>query len=461
MRTTAAPPIAARPTSFGRYLRWAAARRRRASHSSVRYTAVVFLMWYLPAPVFAAWEGLTSPAPATPLLTVAAGGALVLAGAAAVGWAAPLAGPVSASREWRAWVLSTPLDRNALLRRRAVAALAWSALPGVLIGALIAAGTGVRRGEALIVVLAAAVLAGTATAVAVLWQRRLTTAATARRWYALIGGLLVVAIPLDHLPAVSGDFDRWLLVAGTAAVAVIICWAAVAAVGLLPMTALTGGTGSTASLLAAVQDQSLAPLAPLLATPNSRRKGSATYRPLTGTGQKALLAVARRRVLRNRAALIRWAVMACLPYLALPLVAHLRWGPAAVGVVTIVAAVAAISGLCATARQVASNPPLAGRYGLSRFTSIRTAMAVPSVGALLWGVATAPALFLEHTAVLAVVVPLAALAVVRYRAGLPPFEATYQMGQQYSVDLIRGLTRGPAQYAGVVVLVAVLAARLG
>jgi len=336
-----------------------------------------------------------------------------------------------------------------------------AALPGLGVGALVADGIGVRRIEALIVVLASGFLAVTASAAAISWQRRLSGRSALQRWHVLIGVPLIVAVPMSYLHAsISAAAGWWFSAAGTAVVAAIGCWIAVAAVGDVPMTALTGGAGSAASLLAAVQEQSLSPLAPLLVRPDSRRRGSTTYRPLSGTGQKALAAADRRRVLRNRSALTRWAVMACLPYLALPLLAGLNWGPAAVAVVTFIAAVAAISGLCTTARQLAANPQLADRYGLDRNASNRTAMAVPYLGALLWGVVTAPALLLERPAVLALIIPIAALAVVEYRAGLPPYEPTYLMGQQYPLDLTRRLTQGPAQYAAACVLVALLAARL-
>jgi len=181
---------------------------------------------------------------------------------------------------------------------------------------------------------------------------------------------------------------------------------------------------------------------------------------LTGTGQKALAAADRRRVLRNRPAITRWAVMACIPYLSVPLLGGAPWGPAAVAILTYIAAVAAVSGLCTTARQVSASPSLADRHGLDRDASKRTAMAVPYLGALVWAVVTAPAVLLERPAVLALIIPAAALAVVEYRATLPPYEPTYLMGQQYPQDLTRRLIQGRAQYAAAAALIAVLAARL-
>jgi len=409
------------------------------------------------------WQGLTAPPPATHPLTFLAGVALLLAGCAAVGWAASVAGPVSASREWRAWVLSTPLDRNAALRRRAIAALGFAVLPGLAVGALVADGIGVRRVEALTVVLAAGFGAVTATAVATCWQRRVSGRAALTRWQTVIAAFIVVAAPLSRIhitPPTTAAAWWWCCAAGSAAVAAVGCWVAMATLGAVPMTALTGGAGSAASLLAAAQEQSLAPLAPLLARPDSRRRGHAPYRPLTGTGQKALAAADRRRVLRNRPAITRWAVMSCLPYISVPLLGGVAWGPAAVAVATYIAAVAAVSGLCTTARQLSANPPLADRYGLDRDASKRTAMAVPYLGALGWGVVTAPALLLERPAVLALIIPVAALAVAEYRSTLPPYQPTYLMGQQYSRDLTRRLAQGPAQYAAAAALVAVLAARL-
>lgn len=152
--------------------------------------------------------------------------------------------------------------------------------------------------------------------------------------------------------------------------------------------------------------------------------------------------------------------MACIPYLSVPLLGGAPWGPAAVAILTYIAAVAAVSGLCTTARQVSASPSLADRHGLDRDASKRTAMAVPYLGALVWAVVTAPAVLLERPAVLALIIPAAALAVVEYRATLPPYEPTYLMGQQYPQDLTRRLIQGRAQYAAAAALIAVLAARL-
>ena len=58
-------PAAGRAASFGRYLRRAAARRRKATGSTLRYTMVLFALWYLPAPVFGVLQGLTAAPPAT------------------------------------------------------------------------------------------------------------------------------------------------------------------------------------------------------------------------------------------------------------------------------------------------------------------------------------------------------------------------------------------------------------
>lgn len=256
-------PVAARPTSFGRYLRRAAARRRKATRSTVRYTVVVFLLWYLPAPVFGVSQGLTAPPPASHPLTLLAGVALLLTGCAAVGWAASVAGPISASREWRAWVSSTPLDRNAVLRRRATAALGLAWLPGLALGALVADGIGVRRVPALTVVLAAGFSAVTAAAAATCWQRRMSGRVALTRWQTVIAAFITVAAPMSliHTTTTTPAGWWWWGAADSAVIALVGCWMAMATLGTVPMTALTGGAGSGASLLAAAQEQSLAPLA--------------------------------------------------------------------------------------------------------------------------------------------------------------------------------------------------------
>ncbi len=167
-----------------------------------------------------------------------------------------------------------------------------------------------------------------------------------------------------------------------------------------------------------------------------------------------------RQLRRNRSAQIRWVVLAATPYAVWVLVAGARWASSALAAVTFVSAVAAISGLCGTARVFAGNPNLADRYGLASAETIGAAMVLPRIGALLWGLLTAPALLMHAPAVMALGITPAALAIVEFRARQGPFEPTFQLGQQYSKDFGRQLARGPALLFGGCIVIAVLVAGL-
>jgi len=165
------PPVAARPRGFARYLRSAERRGRRRRGGGLRYEIAVAVLWFGPAIAIGTWQDLDRPLSGPPVVNGPAAALLTLAGAALVGLACAVTGPVSASREWRAWVLSTPLDRGPLLRGRAIGRLLLLVLPGLVVGGLIADAAGFRRQQAL-----AAVIAGVGCVIGAggiaMWQQR-------------------------------------------------------------------------------------------------------------------------------------------------------------------------------------------------------------------------------------------------------------------------------------------------
>ncbi len=458
----AAPPAADRPASFARYLRAAERRGRQRGSGGLRYEVVVAVLWFGPGVAIGTWQDLDrSSAGAAPLNWPAAG-LLMLAAAALVGLACAAVGPVSASREWRAWVLSTPLDRGSLLRGRAAGRLVLLLVPGMVIGAVIADAAGFRHQYAL-----ACVVAGMGGAVAAggvaMWQQwhRAAGAPRARGWLWCAAALVLTAVPVNLLDVGAPDeAGLWLTALAAGIVALIAAAIGLAGVGLIPLSTLAAGSGSSSSIALALADQSLAPLSAVLAAPPGRRRSGATGRPLTGTGQAALIAMDRRRTLRNRPAIARWVAMAAVPYATWALVSGIGWAPAALAVVTFVAGVAAISGLCSTVRQFAGTPTLADRYGLDRITSKSSAMLLPRLAALVWGIAVAPVLLLHNPQVMAFVMPLAVLGVVEFRARLGPFQPRFTMGETYSRDQGRLFARGPALLVGGCLVMAVLVAGL-
>jgi hypothetical protein len=227
---------------------------------------------------------------------------------------------------------------------------------------------------------------------------------------------------------------------------------------LIPITALARGSGASASLALAVYEQSLEPLAPLLSRARFRRRAATASRRLTGVGLVALASVDRLLIRRNRPALVRWSLLALVPYVGMVLLAGIGWGPSALAVLSYLAAVGAISGLCGLVRKFTAEPSLADRYGLDRFLSRRTAMIIPTLGAALWAVITAPAVLISEPPYLAVLIPAAALVLVLIRANLAPYRPSYTMGEQYDSDLAPKSIRGPIPLLATCFLLAIIVA---
>ena len=457
-----AAPTAHDPASFGRYLRVAARRTRRRTGTGLRYEVVVAALWFGPAAAVGIWRDLDQSSSIAPVLNWPAAGLLMLAGAALIGLLCVTVGPVTASREWRAWVLSTPLDRGPLLRRRSVGVLALLTVPGVVLGALIADAAGFRHGQAL-----AAVVIGVCAAVGgggvSMWQQRLRPAGSAsgRGWLYSIAVLVTAAVLVDlQTFAVLDPAVLPLLAPTCALIALGLVLLGLSGLGLIPLASLAAGSGSVSSVALAIADQSLAPLAAVLTAPPGRRRSRAAVRPLHGTGRRAVLAMDRRRAARNRSAIARWILLALMPYGAWVLIGGVGWAPSALVVLTFLAAVAAISGFCGTARQFAGTPSLADRYGLGRSEVKSAAMVFPQIAAVVWAAVTAPVLASNAPPVMAVLVPGVALGLVQFRACLAPFRPSYGQGQQYSSDMTRRLLRGPALLLGGAVILALVAAGL-
>lgn len=446
------PPDPHDAASFSRYLRRSASRRQKVTGGGARYEGTLFLLWFGFGPAFGTWAGLTGPVPTHPPLNWAAGAALLAAALALLTLGAAAVGPVTVPAAYRVWVLSIPLNRQVLLRRPFFRAIAATTGIGAVLGALAADVTGLRVFDALTsIVLAAAAGAG-AGAAAVLLQV-MSTRLPIRELLGVGVTGLVAAVPLRLLPlGPPPSAALVLLAAACVAAAVVSGMAAGRATDRLTMSRVPSSTAAVAGLNLAAGDQSLAPLAALLSRPDRRRRRVLVGRELSGTGQQTLAAVGRRLALRNAEALGRWLALAAVPYLMRPLFSGIGWSRPALAVVVLLCAVGAISGMTDTARQFASDPHLAQRYGLDRAPSRRTAMQVPYVATLLFAVVTAPVLIGVGPGWLALFVPVAAIGLVEYRATLAPFEPTFQMRGNYSWDLIRQFFRGP----GLLVILAVV-----
>ncbi len=201
-------PAFRRPGSFPRYLRVAARRGRKRAGSGNRYEIGVALVWFGPGIVFGTWQDLAAAPSSTPLLNWPAATLLLLSGTALLGGVCSALGPVTASREWRAWLLSTPLDRGVLLRRRAWGVLAMLVVPGMVLGAAVAGMGGYRGSDAL-----ACVLVGVGAVIAVggstmRRQRRAGATAAGRGWLVGAAAAAGAAVAAEFLVVRPGTACR-------------------------------------------------------------------------------------------------------------------------------------------------------------------------------------------------------------------------------------------------------------
>lgn len=457
-RSSPRAPTAAHAGSFVRYLK---ARRRKSAGGGSSYEIVLGLLWFGPGVALGVWLALTGEPPATPPISLPAAAALLLAGAVATGLIWHGLGPISAPPEWRAWVLSTPLDRGTLLRRKLFTALAAATVPGLILGAVLAEGAGLRRYSALAAIVVGILCTTIAGGIAVVGQSR-TGSGAAIAVRAASGVLVLLIVAAAMLMIVSTPAMPIGVLWAIAGLLAVCCGTSSAlarrSLRLIPITALARGSGASASLALAVYEQSLEPLAPLLSRTRFHRRASTPSKPLTGVGLSALASVDRLLLRRNRQALVRWLVLALVPYAGMVLLSGIGWGPSALAVLTYLAAVGAISGLCGMVRKFTAEPSLAERYGLDRFMSRRTAMVIPSIGAAVWAAITAPAVLSVEPPVLSVVIPAAALILVLIRANLSPYQPSYTMGENYDSDLAPKSIRGPIPLLATCFLLAIFVA---
>lgn len=450
------------PASFPAYLRRSARRWRVRTGSSVRYELTVAVLWFGFGPAIGTWQGLTSPVPADPPLTWAAGVAVLVGGLALVALGAIAAGPVTVPFEYRVWVLSTPLDRAAVLRRPLARALAATATAGAVINALVADGIGARDLDAMTVLLLGAAAGVITGAGAVVAQTAVSRApGLAARWtaVAMLGGAVALNL-LSLRPPPAGTL--WVVAAALVVAASWFARVAAHATAQIPLPRLTAGAGLSPAAGIAAQEQSLAPLAAMLIPADRRPAPIRLERPLTGAGPAAWAAADRRLAVRNTPALVRGLVLIVVPYLATPLLQGIGWWHPALALVVLLCAVGAISAYADTVRRFAASPGLAARYGLDRVTAGRTAMRIPTVAAVVFAAATAPLLIAVGLPLSALVVPAVALGLVASRANQAPYEAGFVQGAVYSQDLVRRFLRGPgALLLGSVLVIVTGLARVG
>lgn len=336
---------------------------------------------------------------------------------------ARLLGPVFSPPAANAWLLSTPVDRGALLRP------GWSRTAGltVAIAVLVLLAPAVLGGfsadEAVVFVVAGGGTALACVAVAALSQVRedrvarwLTWAATATLW-------LMLSLSATHG---AGAVPGMRLEPGLAAAALVVLaaaalfWRARAALALVSRRVLGYTEHLSPSLSGALSSVDLGLMYDVLL---ARRWGrGAQVRSHTGgpLGWPALVHRELRRALRTPQPFVLLAGLVLVPYAA----AEAGAGRAVVLVTTLLGLIGGPA-MCSGLRVVVRTQSLARMLPLRRRTLLLAHLAVPGTALLLFSLATIPTLLSTHpsteAANLAIACALSALAsTVRWVTGKPP-----------------------------------------
>ncbi|MEU7614824.1 DUF6297 family protein [Micromonospora rifamycinica] len=384
--------------------------------------------------------------------------AAVTAGAGLAWWGLRLIGPLLVTPATQTWLVSSPVDRRAWLLPRFLGLAG-----GITVGAgLLAFAAAFAGGADHPADLGWAALAGvTCGATATGWAVVAQSARATPRWAGLPAvGLPAVAATIAVL-VVLGHAAGWSLpvppVPLTAVVGLALLPVAVAStvrahrrLGRVDRAALTTGAqfANAATTAAVLLDPSL--LAALVEGRRWRSVGLVRGRRFRAVGRFLVLLQAEvRRLSRRRGALVGWAGALLTMYavaVALPSIA----GPAHV-VLAYLATGRLTGGLRAVSRSPGLRRSLGGTDAVLRLAHL----VVPAVGAVLWYVATLPALRPVPVPLDAVLLP--GVVVAAFWAGTrPPMRYGGAMVNtpfaMVPVDLVRQVSRGPDLVAVLVVV---------
>ncbi|MFI6094560.1 DUF6297 family protein [Lentzea sp. NPDC051213] len=347
-------------------------------------------------------------------------------------------GPVFAGRDRVFWVLSTPVDRAALLLPRLFGLLGLGAAVGAVWPAAVfgVVGASSPLGPVLFVGSAAAGLVVVAGAV-VLQRLRVRPQA----WLSVVAGLVVLLLCANVLGAYTGPGDLTVAVWLTP-VAVVLGLIAVLSLRHLHRADLTAGASLAAVVRVSVAWFDLALLGAILAERPAEALGRVRSARVRGSRLTVLMWTDVLRARRAPNALLVWAAL--LPFPALvALGGEVGWVPA----VHLVAAFLATDRLAAGLKAVCRSPALRRTLGVPD-RSLRAAhLVVPACGAVVWCVATAT--FTPHVSWLNAAVSAAGAVAVVYRiATRPPLDysvAAIDFGVLGPVPLglLVQLSRGP------------------
>jgi hypothetical protein len=356
--------------------------------------------------------------------------------------AALVVGPVVAGSPFQFWLLSTPLDRKALLAPR----FRWTVIVGTVVGALAGLGAAALLradldGKLLSTVagasLALAVLAG-----GVLLQARAEGTVLGHRISAalLAVGVLVVAGTVATTPPV---LDLPLLVLGPVAVVAggYVLVRSYSALGELDRAALARGAEIVSATQVSMTWLDISFFTDLAKIRKWRRIGRVRSRGQRGTHYRAMVSAELTRLRRTRAPLLVWAGLLLAPYAAARVLPEVF-----VPTVQLVIGTVATSPFAGGFRSVCGSPALRRSLGGTDAGQRLVHLAVPAAMALAWTILTLPAVAVTHWPAMAIS-PIAAVAFVYRRATQPPMDY-----EQSAVDspfgllptnTFRQLARGP------------------
>ncbi|WP_062437453.1 DUF6297 family protein [Herbidospora daliensis] len=373
-------------------------------------------------------------------------------------------GPLYAGSAARTWLLSTPVDRGALLRGHLAAALAVGAVTGALVGFVFLAVT--RLSVPVVAWVACWVAAGVVlTCVCVRVQagdrpvagvqRRLSVAA-----YALVAVAVAVLVlrPGLTLTGLESAGSPPFTVAAVVALAAAVAAAEWARRGL---GAMTRGKVSSGAELATATHVSVLSLDVTMfwsIVLERRARSVARVRPAAISGNLFTASVKSdlARIRRMPTGFFIWAALISVPYGAY--VVGLEAFLPALHTVT---AFAAVDRLAAGLRVISRSPSIRRAMGGSDLMLTLAFLAVPAAGAVVWSAVTwalVPGLSLLTAAVSAV----GALAVTYRVATRPPLDYASPLVDvglfgPTPLGLILQLVRGPALLAGLALLQTVIA----
>lgn len=342
-------------------------------------------------------------------------------------------GPVFAGRDRMYWVLSSPVDRSALLLPRFLGLLGAGVVLGAVWPAVVFGVVGATAPPGALVFAGSAMAGLGVVAGAVVVQRGRVRP---QGWLSLPAGVAVIALFLRPRELLVLD-AVWL-----APVSVVLVLIAGLSLRWLNRADLAAGASLAAAVRVSVAWLDLALLGAILAERRARLLGRVRSARLRGSRLTVLVWTDVLRVRRAPNALLAWAGLLPLPALV-ALGGEVDWVPAVHLLAAFVATDRLAAGLKAVCRSAAIRRMTGMPDGFLRLAHL----VVPVVGAVVWCVATVP--FTPHVSWLnGVVSAVGAVAVVYRIATRPPLDygvAAIDFGVlgPVPIGLVLQLGRGP------------------